>query len=375
MKKTALVSLLLLAGGCSNTTLSTKTLNEETPVVAVSNMTPLLQCVANNVIEAYGSKGAYHSQSNPAGVKKMLVVIEEDQFGDGTVRKEAANDGPLADNNQAQMKAIINRLLPSHIVALPSREIPLLRRNSLKSSAITAFGTLDPTQYLALSQQYRADNIVYLSGSFNRLDNETPQVDAGHGTHIKEDGDLGVAFSTGKAKQESIVGLSTSIGHVGTNTELSSTLIEARMQKTSGEIKFSMVPGDTNVALSKKVILAEGVQGTQHMLLEAAALWFIGLAYAEEANLDGCMGTASDPAYLVNQQKDWGTLKEKEKITRIQQLLEQAEQLAAGGYQSGVLDAPTRKAIRAYEAAHGLFYTPHLQSNLDRLYLQLSARQ
>jgi hypothetical protein len=227
---------------------------------------------------------------------------------------------------------------------------------------------------LALSQQYNADNIVYLSGSFNRLDNETPQVDAGQGTHIKEDGDLGVAFSTGKAKQESIVGLSTSIGHVGTNTELSSTLIEARMQKTSGEIKFSMVPGDTNIALSKKIILAEGVHGTQQMLLEAAALWFIGLAYADEANLNSCMGTNSDPTHVIKQQNDWSTLKEKEKITRIQQLLERADQLAAGDYQSGVLDAPTKKAIRAYEATHGLFYTPHLQSNLDRLYLHLTAQ-
>lgn len=374
MKKRAIFSLLLLLGGCSNTTHTTKTLNDEAPMLAMSNMTPLLECAANNVVSAYNRKGAYHSQTNPAGVKKMLVVIEENQFGDGTIRKQAANDGALADENHAQMKAIINRLIPSHIIAIPSREIPLLRRNSLNSSAITAYGTLDAANYTMLSQQYQADSILYFSGSFNRLDSDTPQVDQGHGSHIKGNGNIGTAFSTGKAKQEALVGLSTSIGHAGTNTELSSTLIEARMRKTSSEIKFSIVPGDANIALSKKTILAEGIHGTQQMLLEAAALWFIGLAYQNEAQMESCIGTNSDPAHLIAQQQTWGTLNEKAKIALIQQLLGQAGYLT-NGYKKGRLDNKTKQAMRAYETAHDLFYTPHLQSTLDRLYLHLSARK
>lgn len=374
MKTAIFLSTLVVISGCSSNAFSTKTINEETPVVSYSNMTPLLQCVANNVVAAYQAKGAFNSQTNPNGVKKLLVIIDEDQFGDGTVRKEASSDGPLADNNQVQMKAIINRWIPNSIIALPSREIPLLRRNGIKGSAITQLGTLAPEGYVALSRQYSADNVVYFSGSFTKLDNETPQIDQGYGAQAKNDGDVGIAFSTGEAEQESIVGLSAAVGHVGTNTEIGSTLIEARMHKTSGEIKFSIVPGDTNLALSKKVIIAEGVQGTQQMLLETAALWFMGMAYPDDAQLDQCLGSNHDPATVIEQQNAWGKLKQSEKIARIQALLQQTGKLA-DGYEKGKLDIKTKQAIRAYEIAHGLFYTPHTDTNLDRLYLHLNVPQ
>lgn len=374
MKHIIIFSSLCVLVGCTSTIFNAKTVNEETPTLSLSNMTPLLQCTANNIIHAYQSKGAYNPQSNPNGVKKILVVVDEDQFTDGTVRKEASNDGPLADNNQAQMKAIINRWIPSQIVTLPTREIPLLRRNGIKGSSITPFGTLDPNGYVALSRQYAVDNMVYFSGSFTKLDNETPQLDSGYGTHLKNDGDIGTAFSFGDAEQESVVGLSASVGHIGTNTEIGSTLIEARMHKSSGEIKFSIVPGDTNVALSKKVILAEGVQSTQQMLLETAALWLLGMAYPNEAQITHCLGSDSDPAQVIQQQETWGKLKPKEKIQRIQQLLVEQGYLKAG-YENGVVDIKTEQAIRAYETAHDLFHTPHTDHNFDHLYLYLNAQR
>jgi hypothetical protein len=334
-------------------------------------MSPLLKCVAGNVIQAYREKGAYHANNNPQGIKRLLVIIDDDQFEDGTVRKGAASDGPLADSNHDQMKAILNRWIPSYILTLPAREIPILRRNSVKGSAITSFGTLESTTYQALGQQYGVDNIVYFSGAFTKLDDDPHPLDKGQGTHAKLDSDIGIAFSRGKAEREAVVGLSASLGHVGTNTILSSTMIEARMHNTSSEIKFSVVPGDANIALTRKIILSEGVQGTQQMLLEAAALWFVGLAYPQDAGLAQCL-TAANPEDMLKRMKSWHVLKQKERIALIQGLLSDAKILTQG-YEEGKLDDMTRQAIRAYDQKYNLFHTPHIETSLDNLYLHLSS--
>lgn len=365
------ISSALLLAGCSSYSIDTASMNRETPILSTSSISPLLKCVAGNVIQAHRENGAYNVASNPQGIKRLLVIIDDDQFEDGTVRKGAANDGPLADSNHAQMKAILNRWIPSYILTLPAREIPVLRRNSVKGSAITPFGTLESNAYQTLGQQYSVDNIVYFSGAFTKLDDDPHPLDKGRGTHAKLDGDTGIAFSRGKAEREAVVGLSASLGHVGTNTILSSTMIEARMHNTSSEIKFSLVPGDANIALTKKIIISEGVQGTQQMLLEAAALWFVGLAYPQEAGLAQCL-TAANPEDMLKRLESWHALKHKERIALIQNLLSEADILKQG-YEKGKLDDLTRQAIREYDQTYGLFHTPHIENNLDNLYLHLSS--
>lgn len=373
MKRSLLaLSIALAVSGCATTsTFSTTPLNKETPMMSSSSMTPLLKCVADNVIKAHQESGAYSAQ-NPEGIQRLLVVVERDQFADGTVRREAAYDGPLADDNQSQMKAILNRWIPSYILTLPAREVPVLRRNGVKGSAISRFGNLEADAYMALAKQYNVDNVVYFSGSFTKLDNETPLLDKGWGSHGKIDGDLGLAFSKGRATRESVVGLSVSLGHVGTNTVISSTMIEARMHKQSNEVKLSMVPGDANVALSKKVIVSEGVQGTQQMLLEAAALWFVGLAYPNDAGLAACLNSDRNPLDLLSSYERWKAASKRVQIAELQTLLT-TKGMLTGEYTSGVMDDVTKEAIRAYDLKHGLFHTPHIEGNLDSLYVHLIA--
>ena len=365
---------LVFLTSCSSSVSLTRTLNSEPPTLSISTMTPLLKCAADNVIQAYKAQQACNTcteGNKPPAISRLLVVIDSDQFADGTIRKNSAADGPLADSNQVQMKAILNRWIPSYILTIPAREVPLLRRNGVKGSSVTNFGTLDAETYKALQAQYSADNIVYFSGAFTKLDNDTPLTDQGYGSHIKNDGTTGAAFSKGSAERESVLGLSISLGHVGTNTLLSSTMIEARMHRSSNEIKFSLAPGEANIALSRKIIVSEGVQGTQQMLLEAAALWFIGLAYPQQAKLSQCLGTPGHPGPMLAGLKQWQALSEVQQIAQIQALLRQ-QGLLKTAYPQGVMDEQTLRALRQYATANGLFYTPHTAKSLDNLYLHLS---
>ena len=370
------LGLLTLLTGCSSHIALNSSLNSEPPVLSISSMTPLLKCAADNVVQAYKAQQlcsacAEAKQAQAQRISRLLVVIDNDQFIDGTVRKNSAADGPLADSNQAQMKAILNRWIPSAILTIPAREIPLLRRNGVKGSSVTNFGTLDAETYKALQAQYSVDNIVYFSGAFTKLDNDTPLIDQGYGSHIKNDGTIGAALSKGEAKRETVLGLSTSLGHVGTNTLLSSTMIEARMHRTSNEIKFSLAPGEGNIALSKKIIVSEGVQGTQQMLLEAAALWFIGLAYPQQAKLNQCLGAPAHPERMLSALAQWEAFSPWEQIDHVQGLLRQQGFLDSA-YLRGNMDEPTQKAIREYSTAKGLFHTPHTTESLENLYLHLS---
>ncbi len=368
-----MLGCLVLLNACSSTVALNSALNSEPPMLSISSMTPLLKCAADNVVQAHKEQQACDcdEEKKPKSISRLLVVIDNDQFADGTVRKNSASDGPLADSNQAQMKAILNRWIPSYILTIPAREIPLLRRNGVKGSSVTNFGTLDADTYKALQSQYSVDNIVYFSGAFTKLDNDTPVLDQGFGSHIKNDGTIGAAFSKGRAERETVLGLSTSLGHVGTNTLLSSTMIEARMHRSSNEIKFSLAPGEANLALSKKIIVSEGVQGTQQMLLEAAALWFIGLAYPQQAKLSQCLAEPGHPNRMLGELEQWQGLSETQQIARVQSLLKQQGQLKAE-YQQGVMDGNTLLAIRKYATANSLFYTPHTAKSLDSLYLHLS---
>lgn len=365
-----LVSLLI--SGCSHTTHIASSINSETPAVSMSTMTPLLACAANNIVTAYQQYGAFHPKTNPKGLKRMLVVIDKSEFSDGTVRKLAASDGPLADENQAQMKAILNRWLPYNIISIPSREVPILRRHGVKGSAISRLGTLPANDAKALREGYKVDTVVYFSGAFTKLDNDIPLLDDGIGKHLKVKGSLGLAASTGQAKRTAILGLSASVGHVDTNIALTSTLIEARIHRSSGEIKFSVVPGDVNFSMSKKLIISEGVQGTQQMLLEAAALWFIGQSYPEYANLGQCFNKkATHPMDVITHTDTWEKMKPEQRITWLQTALQQRGYLTPDRYQQGVLDQPTQQAMRRYAIKHKRYYVPYSEKSLAKLYQHL----
>lgn len=381
--------VLCLAGitvGCSNLQVKTPSLSTETPVMTMSNMTPLLNCVGLNLQQTVQRKGSYLSKlmelrktgdyeslpERKGRVGRYLVVINQNDFMDGTVRRAAAVDGKLSDVSSLQLKAIFARWFPNSAIVVTANDIPILRTFGLPGSLFTNFGTLLNKHYEDLKKVYNVDDVYLLSGSFSKLDGDFPVNDSGYGLLAGSKGSSAIGeLEFGRSKNTNVLGLNVILGRVNTNEAIASTLVEARIHRSSAEIKFKILPGEASGSVSRKVVLSEGIHGAQHMLLEAAAMWFVSILFNQDVNLESCFTSPkANPAILNKNVAKWDSLSELEKVSEIQAILLEKGFLS-NEYESGELDEPTITAIRKYELSEQIYEAPHLGINLDDLYIRL----
>jgi len=369
----------LMVSSCSSITYAPPAVPSEAPVMTMTNLTPLLSCVGTNLQKTIQQKGSFFTAPNKTGrVPRFLLIINPSDFIDGTVRQNnGISEGKLFDVGYLQLKAIFTRWFPREAVLVTIDEIPFLRQFGIVGSRITQVGGLRDEDYKLLKTIYKVDHIFRLAGAFYKLDGEIPLKDLGYaGTAESRGTDASGGISFGKSNSTNVLGMNVILGTIDTNEAVASTIIEARVNKKSTEVQFKFnwledVSRFTGGSISRKLVLAEGVHGAQHLLLEATALWFMGAFFGQEAKLPVCLNAPeSDPSKVANQAADLGNLSYSDKVTKIQEVLVQ-KGLLETGYSVGELDQRTMGAIRKFEVDRQMYETPHIDKTLDDLYLRL----
>ncbi|NJO17491.1 MAG: hypothetical protein HC877_17630 [Thioploca sp.] len=372
-----LMVTFLTISACSSVTYTPPPIPTETPVMSMTSITPLLRCGCNNLRKAIQRKVNQNER-----LRRFLVVITPSDFLDGTVKNGSISDGKFFDVGYLQLKAIFTSWFPRDAVVITVDDIPFLSPFGHTGSIVLGVGGIKRERYEYLKKVYKVDDIYRLTGSFYKMDGEIPLKDSGYAVTAESKGtDASGGVSFGNARNTNVVGMNVILGRIDTNEAIASTIIEARVNKRSTELQFKFnwleeVSRFTGGSFSKKFVLAEGIHGAQHSLLEAAALWFMGMSFGQDARLNVCLNSpSSDPMVIAEHAAKLAGLSTSEKIIKIQEMLVKKELLPSEEYEAGKLDQATKKAIRQLEINENRYETPHIEKTLDALYLILLTDQ
>jgi hypothetical protein len=209
------------------------------------------------------------------------------------------------------------------------------------------------------------DQILVVTGGFTGLDENRSSSGEGAG------GDIsikvgGFSVNWGKSNDAGRVTLDLHFGTLVPNQLLGTIELSGTVERSSSSYQLEASVSGFGIGGRKQKLIADGVHGVQHGMLEAAhyLLWD---ALLPDASKRQCLNGARSPATITDAAGTNNGEFPRDQIKAMQRLLNET-----GGRQievNGKLDAATWDAVRAFERSQGL--PPTSTGGLGALYAHL----